>query len=81
VAQQRFTLMKKKGTFMKSQGIDHKIVAMKAEMVQLKGKLVLSTGGHQEDGRRYQKATPKEGRSMEEGASPGRQTIDQTEQD
>ena len=34
--------MKTKGTFMKSQAIDHEIVAMKAEMVQLKGKLALS---------------------------------------
>ena len=33
--------MKTKGTFMKSQSIDHKIVAMKAKMVQLKGKLAL----------------------------------------
>ena len=42
VAQQRFALMKAKGTFMKTQTIDHKIMAMKAEMVQLKGKLALS---------------------------------------
>ena len=42
VAQQRFRLMKTKGTFMKSQAIDHEIVDMKAEMVQLKGKLALS---------------------------------------
>ena len=42
VAQQRFALMKTKGTFMKSQVIDHEIVAMKAKLVQLKGKLVLS---------------------------------------
>jgi hypothetical protein len=34
--------MKTKGTFMRSQAIDHKIVAMKAEMVQLKGKLTSS---------------------------------------
>jgi hypothetical protein len=42
VAQKRYTLMKTKGTFMKSQAIDHEIVAMKAEMVDLKGKLALS---------------------------------------
>jgi len=42
VAQQRFALMKTKGTFMKSQVIKHEIVAMRAEMVQLKGKLALS---------------------------------------
>ena len=42
VAQQRFRLMKTKGTFMKSQAINHEIVDMKAEMVQLKGKLALS---------------------------------------
>jgi hypothetical protein len=42
VAQQRYALMKTKGTFMKSQAIDHEIVAMKAEMVDLKGKLSLS---------------------------------------
>ena len=42
MAQQRFVLMKMKGTFMKSQAIDHKIVAMKAKLVQLKGKLALS---------------------------------------
>ena len=42
VAQQRYSLMKTKGTFMKSQEIDHEIVAMKAKMVQLKGKLELS---------------------------------------
>ena len=35
--------MKMKGTFMKSQAIDHKIVAVKAELGQLKGKLELST--------------------------------------
>jgi hypothetical protein len=42
VAQQRFRLTKTKGTFMKSQAIDHEIMAMKAKMVQLKGKLALS---------------------------------------
>ena len=42
MAQHRFALMKTKGTFMKSQAIDHKIVAIKADMVQLKGKLALS---------------------------------------
>jgi hypothetical protein len=42
VAQQRYALMKTKGTFMKSQTIDHEIVAMRAEMVDLKGKLALS---------------------------------------
>ena len=42
MAQQRFALMKTKGTCMKSQAIDHEIVAMKAEMGQLKGKLALS---------------------------------------
>ncbi len=42
VAQQRFRLMKTKVTFMKSHTIDHEIVAMKAEMVHLKGKLALS---------------------------------------
>jgi hypothetical protein len=34
--------MKTKGTFMKSHTMDHEIVAMKAEMVHLKGKLALS---------------------------------------
>jgi hypothetical protein len=34
--------MKTKGTFIKSQEIDHEIVAMKVEMMQLKGKLALS---------------------------------------
>jgi hypothetical protein len=42
MAQQHFTLMKTKGTFMKSQVIEHEIVAMRAKMVQLKGKLALS---------------------------------------
>ena len=42
VAQQRFALMKTKVTFIKSQAIDHEIVAMKADMGQLKGNLVLS---------------------------------------
>ena len=42
VAQQQFALMKTKGTFMKSQVIKREIVAMRAEMVQLKGKLALS---------------------------------------
>jgi hypothetical protein len=42
VALQRYALMKTKGTFMKSQAIDHEIVAMKAKMVDLKGKLALS---------------------------------------
>ena len=34
--------MKTKGTFMKFQAIDNKIAAMKAKMVQVKGKLALS---------------------------------------
>ena len=34
--------MKTKGTFMKSQVIEHEIVAMIAKMMQLKGKLALS---------------------------------------
>ncbi len=42
VAQQQFSLMKTKGTFMKSQVVEHEIVAMRPEMVQLKGKLALS---------------------------------------
>ena len=42
MVQQRYALMKTKVTFMKSQTIDHEIVAMKAEMLQLKGKLALS---------------------------------------
>ena len=42
MAQQRYALMKTQGTFMKSQSIDHDIVAMKAKMGQLKGKLALS---------------------------------------
>ena len=42
VAQQKYALMKTKGTFMKSQAIDHEIVAMRAEMVRLKGSLALS---------------------------------------
>ena len=37
VAQQKYAPMKTNGTFMKSQAIEHKIVAMQAEMVQLKG--------------------------------------------
>ena len=41
MAQQQYALMKTKGTFMKSQVIEHEIVAMRAEMVQLKGKLAL----------------------------------------
>ena len=42
MAQQRYALMTTNGTLMKSQAIAHKIVAMKAEMVQMKGKLALS---------------------------------------
>ena len=42
VALQRYALMKTKGTFMKSQAIGHEIVAMKAKMGDLKGKLALS---------------------------------------
>jgi hypothetical protein len=42
VALQRYALMKTKGTFMKSQAIGHGIVAMKAKMGDLKGKLALS---------------------------------------
>ena len=42
VAQQKYALMKTKGTFMKSQAVEHKIVAMRAEILQLKGKLTLS---------------------------------------
>ena len=33
VAQQKYLIMKTKGTFMKSQAAEHKIVAMQAEMV------------------------------------------------
>ena len=42
MAQQQYALMKTKGTFMKSQVIEHEIVSMRAEMVQLKGMLALS---------------------------------------
>ena len=42
MAQQLYALMKTKRMFIKSQAIDHEIVAMKAEMVQLKWKLVLT---------------------------------------
>ncbi len=48
VAQQWYRLMKTKGTFMKSHAIDPEIVAMKAKMVQLKGKLDLSKDVEQE---------------------------------
>ena len=42
MAQQQFALIKTKMTFMESQVIEHEIVAMRAKMVQLKGKLALS---------------------------------------
>jgi hypothetical protein len=61
VAQQQFALMKTKGAFMKSQqAIDHKIVAMKAEMVQLKGKLELSKNVEQADTEKTGEGTNKQ---------------------
>ena len=42
MAQQQYTLMKTKSTFIKSQMMEHEIVAMRAEIRQLKGKLILS---------------------------------------
>jgi hypothetical protein len=63
VAQQRYRLMKTKGIFMKSHAIDHEIVAMKTEMVQLKGKLALSKdveqAGTEKNGERTEKQYQK----------------------
>ena len=42
MAQKKYVLMKTKGTFMKTQAVEHKIVAMGADMLQLKEKLALS---------------------------------------
>ena len=42
VAQQQYALMKTKGMFMKSQAMEHEIVAMRAQLEQLKGKFALS---------------------------------------
>jgi hypothetical protein len=42
VAQQRYALMNTRRTFMKSQTREHEVVAMRAEIGQLKGKLALS---------------------------------------
>ena len=60
VAQQQFALMKTKGTFMKFQAIDYKIVAMKAEMVQLKGKLELSKNVEQAGTKKTGEGTNKQ---------------------
>ena len=69
MAQQQFALMKTKGKFMKSQVIEHEIVAMRAEMVKLKGKLALSKNvehAKKADWRGYQQAMPEEICIMEE---------------
>jgi hypothetical protein len=60
VAQQRYALMKTKGTFMKSQAMDHEIVAMKAKMVQLKGKLALSKNVEQAGTKKKGEGTNKQ---------------------
>ena len=41
VAQKQYALMKTRGTFIKSQTMEHEVVAMRAEIGQLKGKLTL----------------------------------------
>jgi hypothetical protein len=67
VAQQRYRLMKTKGTFMKSHAIDHEIVAMKTKMVQLKGKLALSKdveqAGTEKKGERTKKQYQKKNKA------------------
>jgi hypothetical protein len=60
VAQQWYRLMKTKGTFMKSHTIDHEIVAMKAEMVHLKGKLALSKDVEQAGTEKKRERTKKQ---------------------
>jgi len=52
--------MKTKGTFMKSQAMDHKIVAMKAEKVQLKGKLAFSKNVEQAGTKKKGEGTNKQ---------------------
>jgi hypothetical protein len=66
VAQQRYRLMKTKGTFMKSQAINHEIVAMKAEMVQLKGKLAFSNDVEQAGTEKKGECTKKQYQKKDE---------------
>jgi hypothetical protein len=66
VSQQRYALMKTKGTFMKSQSIDHEIVAMKADMVQLKGKLALSKNVEQAGTEKKGEGTKKQYQKKDE---------------
>jgi hypothetical protein len=66
VAQQRYALMKTKGTFMKSQAIEHKIVSMQDEMVQLKGKLALSPNVDQVGTKKTGESTNKQCQKKDE---------------
>ena len=58
--------MKTKGTFMKSQAINHEIVAMRAKMVQLKGKLALSKTVEQAGTEKTGKGTKKQCQKKDE---------------
>lgn len=66
VAQQKYSLMKTKGTFLKSQTVDAEIVAMRAEVNKLRGDLALSRNVEQA-------ATPTTG----EGTKKQRQKQDE----
>ena len=66
MAQQRYALMKTKGTFMKSHVIEHEIVAMQAKMVQLKGKLALSKNVEQAGTKKTGEGTNKQRQKRDE---------------
>ena len=58
--------MKTKGKFMKAQEIDHEIVAMKSNIVQLKGKLALSKNVEQAGTEKTGEGTKKQRQKRDE---------------
>ena len=58
--------MKTKETFIQSQAIDHETVAVKAKMVQLKGKLVLSKNVEQAGTEKTGEGTKKQCQKKDE---------------
>ena len=66
VAQHQYVLMKTKGTFMKSQAMEHEIVARQAKLGQLKGKLALSKNVEQVDTEKPEGGTNKQRQKQNE---------------
>ena len=60
VARQRYAFMKTRGTFMKSQAVEQEIVAMRAEIGKLEGKLTLSKNLEQVRNKKTRGSTNKQ---------------------